>query len=111
MRAGGDRRGNNIARQRRRIWLLETFDPDLGPDKARCALKISDVCAGTVDAGSLTVDRIEPGGTYRRDNIQPACIPCQNKQGALITYWKRHQWHAWMDEALELGIEWDGQLT
>lgn len=111
MRAGGEKRGNNRDRKRRREWLLKTFDQDLGPDLARCHLKISNVCAVTVNAGSLTVDRINPGGTYARDNIRPACIPCQTKQGALISYWKRYQWKEWMDEAEALGIDWDGQLT
>jgi 5-methylcytosine-specific restriction endonuclease McrA len=92
------------------VWLLATFDPDLGPEKARCALGISERCKGTVDAQTLTVDRIEPGGTYTRDNIQPACAPCQNKQGALITRERRHQWLAWMEEARQAGIEWDGSL-
>lgn len=112
MRAGGDRRGNNRARAARRVWLLETFDPDLGPAKARCHLfGLSEHCLGTVDAQTLTVDRIEPGGTYRHDNIRPACTPCQNKQGALITAAARHQWHALMEEARSLGIEWDGAIA
>lgn len=112
MRAGGERRGNNRDRARRRAWLLETFDPDLGPDKARCHLfGLSDRCLGTVDALTLTVDRIEPGGPYCRDNIRPACKPCQAAQGALITNSARHQWHALMEEAKALGIEWDGSLA
>ncbi|HEY0701060.1 MAG TPA: hypothetical protein VGD43_25015, partial [Micromonospora sp.] len=81
MRAGGEKRGNTRNRARRRVWLLTTFDPDLGPDKARCKLGISERCKQVVDATTLTVDRIEPGGSYCHDNIQPACAPCQNKQG------------------------------
>lgn len=92
------------------MWLLRTFDADLGDDVARCHLKISDRCHELVDEHTLTVDRIEPGGTYARDNIQPACIPCQTKQGALITREARQQWKAYMDEALALGIEWDGVM-
>lgn len=72
---------------------------------------MSDRCHELVDAHTLTADRIEPGGTYRRDNIQPACIPCQTKQGVLITRESRHAWKAYMDEALALGIEWDGQMS
>lgn len=111
MRAGGDKRGSNYARKRRRQWLLRTFDPDLGPDAARCHLKLSDRCKGAVDQSTLTVDRIQPGGKYTRDNIQPACIPCQTRQGALITREARQQWRLWMDEALALGIEWDGAIS
>ena len=110
MRPGGERRGNSRDRARRRAWLLETFDPDLGPDRARCHLGLSDVCPGTVDRWTLTVDRITPGGPYTRDNIQPACSACQNTQGALITAERRHQWLAWMQEAEEAGIEWDGVM-
>lgn len=109
MRAGGEKRGNSRDRARRKVWLLATFDPDLGPEVARCHLGIAgDRCHGYVDAHTLTVDRIEPGGTYCRSNIQPACTPCQNRQGALITAEKRHAWHWWMAEARAAGIEWDG---
>lgn len=64
-----------------------------------------------MDAQTLTVDRINPGGTYARPNIQPACLHCQNRQGALITSEKRYQWQAWRDEADAEGIEWDGLLA
>lgn len=111
MRAGGDRRGNSRDRARRRAWLLETFDPDLGPEVARCHLKLSERCHQYVDATTLTVDRIEPGGTYRRDNIRPACTPCQSEQGALITNARRWDWLRWMAEAKARGIEWDGVMA
>lgn len=111
MRSGGEKRGNNRDRKRRRAWILRTFDPDLGPGQARCRLQISDMCRPVVDESTLSVDRIDPGGTYKRSNIQPACIPCQNKQGALITKERREQWQQWMREAEEAGIEWDGVLT
>lgn len=109
MRPGGEKRGNSTDRKRRREYLLAEFDPDLGPDQARCHLfGLSDRCLVTVDATSLTVDRIEPGGSYCRDNIRPACKPCQNKQGALITRERREQWQRLMEEAAARGIEWDG---
>lgn len=110
VRAGFDRRGNSQDRARRRVWLLDTFDPDLGPGVARCGLRISERCHGIVDDTTLTVDRINPGGTYARDNIQPACTPCQSRQGALMTNEARHQWHRFMEEAAQLGIAWDGVL-
>lgn len=112
MRPGGERRGNTRDRQRRRAYLLQEFDPDLGPDRARCHLfGLSEHCLGTVDKHTLTVDRIEPGGSYCRDNIRPACRPCQNTQGALITRERREQWRRLMDEATARGIEWDGALA
>lgn len=110
MRAGGERRGSNRNRAARRVWMLRTFDTDLGPTQARCALKLSAACVGIVDARTVTADRISPGGTYRHDNVQPACRPCQNTQGALITWERREQWRAWRQEADAAGIEWDGAL-
>lgn len=112
MRAGGEKRGNNRDRARRRAYLLAEFDPDLGPDRARCHLfGLSDACLGIVDANTLTVDRIEPGGSYCRDNIRPACKPCQNAQGALITNEARRQWFDLMAEAAARGIDWDGKIA
>lgn len=109
-RPGGERRGSNRDRAARRTWLLATFDKDLGPDLARCWLGISDRCKVIVDATTLTVDRCNPGGSYCHENIQPACAPCQNKQGALITRERRHQWLSWMTEAQAADIEWDGAM-
>lgn len=108
MRPGGEKRGNARDRRRRREWLLATFDVDLGPDRARCWLDLSPSCLVEVDAQTLTVDRIRPGGSYARGNIQPACPVCQNVQGALITNEARAAWRAMMDEARARGIEWDG---
>lgn len=78
-----DRRGSNRDRKARRAWLLGHFDPDLGPGRARCHLRLSVRCERQVDAKTLSVDRIERGGSYRRGNIQPACKPCQDRQGGL----------------------------
>lgn len=78
-----DKRGNAKDRARRRTWVLCTFDPELGPHRARCRLRLSVMCHVEVDPVTLSVDRIEQGGSYRRGNIQPACKPCQDKQGGL----------------------------
>ena len=78
-----DKRGNNRDRERRRTWLLAHFDTDLGVGRARCHLKISTRCLRVVDETTLSVDRIELGGSYRRSNIRPACKPCQDRQGGL----------------------------
>lgn len=111
MRAGGDRRGNNVTRRARRLWVLRTFDPELGDDVARCRLQLAgDRCHGVVDESTLSLDRIDRGGTYRRENIQPACVPCQNTQGALITKEARQAWFRHVEEAAAAGIEWDGVM-
>lgn len=78
-----DKRGNCRDRARRRAWLLTEFNPELGPGRARCHLKISPDCIRIVDEVTLSVDRIKMGGTYARGNIQPACKPCQDRQGGL----------------------------
>lgn len=114
MRAGGDKRGSNRNRRDRKVWMLANFDTDLGPDEARCHLRLVDRCrekGGTVlGFHTVTADRIDPGGTYAHDNVRPACRACQNTQGALITTEKRQQWLSWMQQALDEGIEWDGVM-
>lgn len=86
MRAGGERRGNNRDRRRRKQWLLATFDPELGPDQARCHLLLSERCRGILDYATVTADRLDTGGSYTRENTQPACAPCQSLQGAMVTH-------------------------
>lgn len=113
MRPGGEKRGNNRDRRRRKIWMLATFDKDLGPDKARCHLLLSDRCqteAAVLDFHTVTADRINPGGTYAHPNIRPACRLCQVRQGGLITRERRETWRRYMQEAEAEGIAWDGVM-
>lgn len=77
-------RGSTRDRRARRAWLLRTFDVDLGPTLARCALATHPDCYGTVDNSTMQVDRVVSGlhgGTYRRSNIRPACPPCNHQRG------------------------------
>jgi hypothetical protein len=63
--SNGNVNGNSEDRRRRREWLVEAY---------RVLL--------TVD--TVTVDRIIPGckgGTYRRNNIRPACAKCNSTTG------------------------------
>lgn len=83
MRKGGDRRGSAKTRRARKHWMLEHFDPELGPDMVRCRLVLSDRCFGILDYHLVTAERIDNTGPYTRDNIVPACAPCQNRQGGL----------------------------
>lgn len=59
----------------------------------RCHMRISPKCLVWVIFETLWVDRHpvpgHQGGTYRRDNIRPACQHCQEQQGAEITNQKR----------------------
>lgn len=77
-------RGGSDERRRRKQFLLVEFG---NGTEAPCQLKVSDRCLGMVTMDTISVDRIVPkasGGTYRRDNIRPACGPCQSRQGGLI---------------------------
>lgn len=43
-------------------------------------------CGVLLTVSTVTVDRIVPGcqgGTYRRNNIRPACAPCNTVTGAV----------------------------
>lgn len=94
-------RGGSPERRRRREWLVACFrankdvvaielfhgplvvEVDLGTEGAQPACRCYRCgCLLTVD--TVTVDRIKPGcqgGTYRRDNIRPACGPCNSETG------------------------------
>jgi 5-methylcytosine-specific restriction endonuclease McrA len=70
-RAGGEKRGNSADRRRRRLWMLAKWG-----DGTTCPCTH---CDATLDKHTVEADRIIPGsrgGTYRRENIQPACRTC-----------------------------------
>jgi hypothetical protein len=80
----GNQRGNSADRRRRRQWLLDIYGDGT---TAPCWLAVPGICAGPVTAETISVERVQPGhagGTYRRDNIRPACAPCQSHQGGAI---------------------------
>jgi 5-methylcytosine-specific restriction endonuclease McrA len=65
---------------RRKLWLLQEFGNGV---VAACAFG----CGVLVDLDTITVDRIIPkkyGGTYKRDNIRPACAKCNSSDGARL---------------------------
>lgn len=98
----GNARGGSEDRRRRREWLVQTYraDKDLvvlswghdrsmpvevqigtegGQPACRCYR-----CGQLLTTETVTVDRIIPGcqgGTYRRDNIRPACGACNSQTG------------------------------
>lgn len=78
-------RGGSAQRRVRKQWLLDTFGDGT---TAVCMLQLTERCEGTVTFETLTVDRYPvagvDGGTYRRNNIQPACAPCNEYQGGLV---------------------------
>lgn len=73
VRAGGEKRGNSLDRKRRKFWMLQHFGNGTTCKCAHCKSKLT--------YETVTADRIEPGGTYARGNIQPACIDCNRKRG------------------------------
>lgn len=72
-------RGAARDRRARRAWLLATFGDGR---TCRCYR-----CDAELDESTISVDRIVPGrdgGTYRRDNIRPACRGCNSSTGGAL---------------------------
>lgn len=77
----GNARGGSKDRARRRAFLLNTYAADVSLF-VRCYR-----CGVLLGERELTVDRIVPGalgGTYRRNNIRPACGPCNSSTGGAV---------------------------
>lgn len=91
-------RGNTETRRKRREWLVSTFRADKDVDDLQHLRLPSDGvplgqgtpacrcyrCGALLTVDTVWVDRIVPGckgGTYARNNIRPACGPCQCRQG------------------------------
>jgi len=90
----GNARGSSYARRRRREWLIANYRADVdvatlcgvtaataggGFPACRCYR-----CGTLLTVETVTVDRIIPGcqgGTYRRNNIRPACARCNSETG------------------------------
>jgi len=70
-RPGGDHRGSAASRRARKHWMLsqERWNGDgVECDCVHCGRRVNFL---TVEA-----DRIVPGGSYGRHNVQPSCKPC-----------------------------------
>ena len=99
-------RGNTEDRRRRREYLVETyranqdllikqveiggeiFDHPVGawPGRGEAACRCYR-CGVLLTVDTVTVDRIIPGrrgGRYVRNNIRPACGPCNSETGARL---------------------------
>lgn len=103
--SNGNARGSAEGRRRRREWLVQTYranrdvvpilmrdgssllmDVILGTEGARAACRCYR-CGLLLTTETVTVDRIKPGcqgGTYRRDNIRPACGRCNSETGGSV---------------------------
>jgi len=71
-RPGGDKRGNAESRRRRKHWMLATWG-----DGTSCPCVH---CGDTVTFETVEADRIIPGESYRRSNVQPSCKPCNQSR-------------------------------
>lgn len=76
--SNNDPRGSAESRRQRKIFLLATFGDGY---TAPCAF-----CGFELDFWTITADRFPilgaDGGSYRRDNIRPACLHCNSSEGA-----------------------------
>lgn len=71
--------GSSRDRRRRKLWLLATFGDGVTVACVHCAVVLF--------YSTLSVDRVVPGcrgGTYRRGNIQPSCLPCNSRLGGSL---------------------------
>lgn len=75
-RHGGDARGSSISRRARKIKMIKVYGNGCTVECVWCSIAL--------DFASLTIDRIIPGsegGSYRWDNVQPACLHCNQERG------------------------------
>lgn len=70
---GKDKRGNTRDRAIRHLWLLAAFG-----DGYSCPCRY---CGTTLTFETVEADRVVPGGSYRRENIVPACRSCNSRRG------------------------------
>ena len=115
--SNGNSNGNSEDRRRRRECLVQTFranvdlplpkhnTPPRTEKQAETFFYLVDVPLGTgipacrcyrcgelLTVDTVTVDRIIPGcqgGTYRRNNIRPACGPCNSETGGALAHRKK----------------------
>lgn len=71
-RNGGDKRGSSANRRARKVWFLSAVSGFGGNGETVPCVH----CSKPLGFADIEADRIIPGGSYRRDNVQPACRPC-----------------------------------
>jgi 5-methylcytosine-specific restriction endonuclease McrA len=79
MRAGGDKRGSSRDRKARKLWLLGAVeDRKLGfaPFGGNGETVPCVFCDRSLTYATVEADRKVAGGSYARNNVQPACRPC-----------------------------------
>jgi len=73
-RHGGDKRGSSRNRAARKQWMLSHFG-----DGETCPCTH---CSSPLTYETVESDRIVPGGSYRRENVQPSCRSCNLQRGS-----------------------------
>jgi len=73
-----DKRGSSRDRAARRAWMLRTWGNGVTCPCVHCGDTLTD---STVQA-----DRIVPGGSYRRSNVQPACGGCNRERSDDVSW-------------------------
>lgn len=73
-----DKRGSSADRRARKTYMLNTFGDGTTVACVHCAKSLT--------RETLQADRIVPGGSYRRENVQPACAKCNNARSNDITW-------------------------
>jgi hypothetical protein len=68
-RHGGDHRGSAASRRARKNWMLATWG-----DGVTCLCVHG--CGTVLTFATVEADRRDPGGSYARHNVQPACRSC-----------------------------------
>lgn len=76
--SGEDKRGSSKDRAARKNWMLATWGDG---EKCSCVH-----CGEALSYETVQADRIVPGGTYRRSNVQPSCARC-NRRRSNNTAW------------------------
>lgn len=73
-----DKRGNSYDRHARKRWLLS---PESGFGGNGKRVPCIHGCGTVLTYETIEADRIQPGGTYARTNVQPSCRPCNIERG------------------------------
>lgn len=105
--SNSNERGSAEQRRRRKAWLIETYraNVDVATQDLLLGRRPRPVLLGTgtpaaycyrcptlLTFDTITVDRIIPGckgGTYRRNNIRPACSFCNSSTGGKLAAERR----------------------
>lgn len=80
-----DKRGSAADRRRRRLILVGALAPKRGPRPGVVGngrtVPCAHACGTQLSTLTLTVDRIDPHGTYQLTNVQAACGRCNKARG------------------------------